>query len=129
MARKVTHEDLDELLNLMNKTGNFKASLISTDQGLVISSAVSTTTNEGTTAAMAPAIHATVTQVNQELGLGKIYDIVIRAEKGTLVLKSFKVDDQRFILTVIAPPLPPLNEVISEGVNRLRSVLSKLGIT
>lgn len=129
MPRKITHEDLDELLNLMNKTGNFKASLISTDQGLVISSAVSTTTNEGTAAAMAPAIHATVAQVNQELGLGKIYDIVIRAERGTLVLKSFRVDDQRFILTVIAPPLPPINEVISEGVNRVRGILSKLGIT
>ncbi|MFX0097317.1 MAG: roadblock/LC7 domain-containing protein [Candidatus Hodarchaeota archaeon] len=129
MTRKVTHEDLDELLNLMNRTGNFKASLISTDQGLVISSAVSATTNEGATAAMAPAIHATVAQVIQDLGMGRIYDIVVRSEKGTLVLKSFKVDDERFILTVIAPPLPPLNEVISEGVSRVRSILSKLGIT
>lgn len=129
MTGKVTHEDLDRLLNLMNKTGNFKASLISTDQGLVISSATSMSTNQGTTAAMAPAIHATVTQVSEELGLGKIFDIVVRAEKGTLALRSFRVDDERFILTVIAPPLPPLNEVISEGVNRIRGVLSKLGIT
>jgi predicted regulator of Ras-like GTPase activity (Roadblock/LC7/MglB family) len=90
-----TMDSLTNILKKLNATGRVKASIVATDEGFVIASAVQRGVDEKVAAAMGSFVHSAADRAKDELALGAIRDITIRCEKGTLVCKSTQLEDGR----------------------------------
>jgi predicted regulator of Ras-like GTPase activity (Roadblock/LC7/MglB family) len=90
-----TLDTLTDILEKLNKTGRVKASIIATDEGFVIASAVRPGVDEKVAAAMGSFVHNAADRAKDELALGAIRDITVRCKEGTLVCKSTILQDGR----------------------------------
>ncbi len=95
---------LPELLEQMNKEGGYLASIIAREDGLLVASAVSPTTNGDVVAAMSGIIASTADRMRKELSLGIIRDITIRCSEGNAVFKMIESGKtESFILAALIP--------------------------
>ena len=121
---------LDSILEDLNKSGRVKASIIATDEGFVIASAVRRGVDEKVAAAMGSFVHSAAQRAREELALGGIRDVTIRSEKGTLACKSIQMQDGRYV--VLAALIPPTTRFFLRPVNnalrRIREALQELDI-
>ncbi len=125
-----TLDSLTEILEELNKTGRVKASIVATDEGFVIASAVRRGVDEKVAAAMGSFVFNTADRARDELKLGRIRDITIRCEKGSLVCKSTFLEDERPV--VLAALVPRTTRFYIREVNKalreIREVLRELEI-
>jgi predicted regulator of Ras-like GTPase activity (Roadblock/LC7/MglB family) len=125
-----TLDSLTGILEELNKTGRVKASIVATDEGFVIASAVSRGIDEKVAAAMGSFVFNTADRARDELKLGMIRDITIRCEQGTLVCKSTLLEDNR---PVALAALVPRNtrffiRAVNKALGEIREVLRELEI-
>jgi predicted regulator of Ras-like GTPase activity (Roadblock/LC7/MglB family) len=125
-----TLDSLTGILEELNKTGRVKASIVATDEGFVIASAVSRGIDEKVAAAMGSFVFNTADRARDELKLGMIRDITIRCEQGTLVCKSTLLEDNR---PVVLAALVPRNtrffiRAVNKALGEIREVLRELEI-
>ena len=125
-----TLDSLTEILEDLNQTGRVKASIVATDEGFVIASAVSRGVDEKVAAAMGSFVFNTADRARDELKLGIIRDITIRCENGTLVCKSALLEDNR---PVVLAALVPRNtrfyiRAVNNALRKIRVVLRELEI-
>jgi predicted regulator of Ras-like GTPase activity (Roadblock/LC7/MglB family) len=125
-----TLDSLTDILKELNKTGRVKASIVATDEGFVIASAVSRGVDEKVAAAMGSFVFNTADRAKDELKLGMIRDITIRCEKGSLVCKSTLLEDGR---PVVLAALIPRNtrfyiRQINKTLRKIREVLRELEV-
>jgi len=120
--------DLTTILDELNETGRVSASIIATDEGFVIASAVRPGVNEQVAAAMGSFVHQAAERARKEMGLGTLRDVIIRCTEGTLVCKAAQASGgHRVILAALIRPehrffLRPINT----AVRKLRDALKRL---
>jgi predicted regulator of Ras-like GTPase activity (Roadblock/LC7/MglB family) len=125
-----TVDSLTKTLEELNRTGRVKASIVATDEGFVIASAVSRGVDEKVAAAMGSFVFNTADRARDELKLGIIRDITIRCENGTLVCKSALLEDNR---PVVLAALVQRNtrfyiRAVNNALRKIREVLKELEI-
>jgi predicted regulator of Ras-like GTPase activity (Roadblock/LC7/MglB family) len=92
-----------ETLERINREGKFEASVLATHDGLPIATAPSDFDTE-ITAAMVALLRSAAQQTQDQVGLGTVDEVSIRAsDRIRLVCRSFKVDGEDFILAVVVP--------------------------
>ncbi|MBD3406607.1 MAG: hypothetical protein GF411_10875 [Candidatus Lokiarchaeota archaeon] len=95
---------LAEVLEKMNKEGGFIASILARDDGLLLASAASPTTNREVVAAMSGYVAESVERMRNELALGELKDISVRCSKGKAVFKKVTAKGvQPLILAALMP--------------------------
>jgi predicted regulator of Ras-like GTPase activity (Roadblock/LC7/MglB family) len=95
---------LARILEVMNKEGEFIASILARDDGLLIADASSPTTNRDLVAAMSGYVASTVDRMRNELALGELRDISVRCSEGKAVFKKIgSQGKQGLILAAIMP--------------------------
>ncbi|TXT57551.1 MAG: hypothetical protein BAJATHORv1_10253 [Candidatus Thorarchaeota archaeon] len=95
---------LAEVLEKMNKEGGFIASILARDDGLLLASAASPTTNREVVAAMSGYVADSVERMRNELNLGDLKDIAVRCSMGKAVFKKVSAKGyQPLILAAIMP--------------------------
>ncbi len=126
---KYTSKDLEDTLTELNKTGKFKASVITNENGFPIASAMETNTDEEYIAAAGPSVHNIVQQTLNTIKLGKAKDIVIRAENGYLVIKTLATKNSGdYILAIISKTGANwLDEDVLNTINKIKEILDSLG--
>lgn len=114
---------LTEVLNELNNTGRVKASIVADDEGFVIASAVRRGVDEKVAAVMGSIVHNAAERAREELALGTMRDITIRCEKGTLVCKSIRMQDGRYV--ILAGLVPRNTRFFLRAVNHAIRKLSE----
>gem|GEM_PF-2383837 len=125
-----TLDSLTEILEELNKTGRVKASIVATDEGFVIASAVSRGVDEKVAAAMGSFVFNTADRARDELKLGMIRDITIRCENGTLVCKSTLLEDNRPVVLAALVPRDTrfFIRAVNNALRQIQEVLRELEI-
>ncbi|MHA2206572.1 MAG: roadblock/LC7 domain-containing protein [Candidatus Thorarchaeota archaeon] len=95
---------LAKILEEMTKEGGFHASVLSRDDGLLMASAASPTTNREVAAAMAGLVVDSVERMRTELSLGELKDITVRSKKGKAVFRKIASKDQQNLILVAIMP-------------------------
>ncbi len=125
-----TLETLTNILKELNKSGRVKASIVATDEGFVIASAVSRGVDEKVAAAMGSFVHNAADRAKDELALGNIRDITIRCEQGNLVCKSLLMEDERPIILAALVPREKrfFLRAVNNALRKIREALRELEI-
>ncbi|MEM2109115.1 MAG: roadblock/LC7 domain-containing protein [Candidatus Odinarchaeota archaeon] len=125
---KYTSQDLENALAALNKLGKFKASIITTENGFLISSAIEGGADEDFIAAAGPSVHSIVNQTVHTIKLGKPKDIVIRAENGYLVIKTLTTKNSgEYILAIISKTGANwMDEDVLNAINKIKEILDSL---
>ncbi len=98
------YSSLADILEEMNKDGGFRASILARDDGLLMVSATSPTTNRDVVAAMSGYVADSVERMRNELGLGELRDISVRCSEGKAVFRKIASQGkQSLILAAIMP--------------------------
>lgn len=128
---KYTSADLENALAELNKVGKFKASVITAESGFLIACSIEGGADEDLVAAIGPAIHSIVIQSTNNIKLGKPKDIVIRSEKGYLVVKALGIKSgAEYILAIISQSGANwMDEDVLNTINKIRDILDNLGLT
>ncbi|MFX0108278.1 MAG: roadblock/LC7 domain-containing protein [Candidatus Hodarchaeota archaeon] len=116
---------LAEILEEMNKEGDFIASILARDDGLLMASAASPTTNREVVAAMSGYVASTVERMRNELSLGQLRDISVRCSQGKAVFR--KIASQRKQALILAAIMPRNiryhSRALGKAATRIRGVL------
>jgi len=123
-------DQLNIVLEELNDSGRVKASIVATDEGFVIASAVRRGVDEKVAAAMGSFVHNAADRARRELELGSIRDVNIRCEDGTIVCKATEMDDGRPIILAAMIPHDVRFYIrsINIAVRKIRSALRQLEI-
>jgi len=98
------YSSLVDILEEMNKDGGFRASILARDDGLLMVSATSPTTNRDVVAAMSGYVADSVERMRNELELGELKDISVRCSEGKAVFRKIgSRGKQSLILAAIMP--------------------------
>jgi predicted regulator of Ras-like GTPase activity (Roadblock/LC7/MglB family) len=91
-------------LRTMNKDGDFKAAVLSLEDGLPLVSAPAHYEDE-TAAAMVTLLNETAKRINHQLQLPQVDEIsIVYDDRTRLVCRYFTVDGHALLLMVLAPP-------------------------
>jgi predicted regulator of Ras-like GTPase activity (Roadblock/LC7/MglB family) len=94
----------EKALRTMSKEGDFKAAVLSFEDGLPLVSAPVHYEDE-TAAAMVTLLNETAKQINQQLRLPQVDEIsIVYDDRTRLVCRYFIVDGHELLLMVLAPP-------------------------
>lgn len=117
---------LADILEQMNKEGGFIASVISTDNGLLIASATSPTTNRDIVAAMTGYVASTVKRMRDEFEIGDLRDITVRCSLGKVVFRNIAtIGDEGFLIAAIIPKYVRYHSrAIGKAATKIRKILS-----
>ena len=108
---------LNQILEKLNRTGNFSASILAADSGLIMAEAGSENGKETITmAAMSSLIHATASRIQDLLRMGKLKDIVIQAKENKVIFRTIRIDNHIFILGILAPQSAEISEKLLKKV-------------
>jgi predicted regulator of Ras-like GTPase activity (Roadblock/LC7/MglB family) len=119
-------DQISAVLKELNDSGRVKASIVATDEGFVIASAVRHGVDEKVAAAMGSFVHNAAERARKELELGSIRDIAIRCEDGIIVCKASEMEDGRPI--ILAALVPRKTRFYIRFINRAhRKIRSALG--
>jgi predicted regulator of Ras-like GTPase activity (Roadblock/LC7/MglB family) len=95
---------LADILDGMTEEGGYTASILARDDGLLMASSASPTTNRDVVAAMSGYVTSSVERLRNELFLGELRDISVRCLEGKFVVKKIASDGgQSFLLAAIMP--------------------------
>jgi predicted regulator of Ras-like GTPase activity (Roadblock/LC7/MglB family) len=95
---------LASILEEMNKEGEFTASVLARDDGLLMASAASPKTNREVVAAMSGFVASTVERMRDELGLGQLRDISVRCSMGKAVFRKIASQGEQALLIAAIMP-------------------------
>jgi len=103
---------LELVLKELNENGNFRASLFSTDTGLVLSSEKAGDIDEKVVAAMATLLSDAAYAASQDLNLSEMDSMKIKYRKELIICRNIYIPgaDTNFILAVLSE-LPDSEEV------------------
>ena len=123
-----TLESLNEALEELNETGRVNASLVATEEGFVIASAVREEVDENVAAAMSSFVHNAAQRAREELKLGRIRDITIRCSEGILVTKGCTLSDGRVVVlaALVAPNTRFFMRAVNKAVRKIQELLRTL---
>ncbi len=117
---------LAEILEEMNKEGGFIASVVSSDNGLLIASATAPTTNQDIVAAMTGYVTSTIERMRNEFELGDLLDVTVRCSLGKVVFrKIISNGDQSFLIAAIIPRhIRYHTRIIGKAATKIRRIMA-----
>jgi predicted regulator of Ras-like GTPase activity (Roadblock/LC7/MglB family) len=118
---------LVEILEDMNTEGGYTASILARDDGLLMASAASPTTNREVVAAMSGYVASSVERMRDELGLGQLKDISVRCSEGKAVFRMIFSDvDHGLILAALMPrKIRYHNRALGKAATKIRNLLAQ----
>ena len=118
---------LVKILEEMNKEGGYTASILSRDDGLLMASAASLTTNREVVAAMSGYVASSVDRMRNELGLGQLKDINVRCSEGKAVFRMILSGmDHGLILAALMPrKIRYHNRALGKAATKIRLLLTQ----
>jgi predicted regulator of Ras-like GTPase activity (Roadblock/LC7/MglB family) len=100
------HKKLTDILDEVSKRGNFRASVFSTDEGLVLSSNKSPHISEAKVGAMSVLLAESAKRAESEIEMQNFKSIKIAYGNGIILCRSMDVQGKPFLLAVLADPPP-----------------------
>lgn len=98
------HKKLQDILEEINKRGNFRASVFATDEGLVLSSNQNPQISEAKVGAMATLLSEAAARAEAEVEMQDFKNIKISYGNGIILCMSMDVQGKMFLLAVLADP-------------------------
>lgn len=109
-------------LRTMNKEGDFKAAVLSLEDGLPLVSAPSHYEDE-IAAAMVTLLNETTKRINHKLRLPQVDEIsIVYDDRTRLVCRYFTVDGHELLLTVLAPPDQSYRRLTNRTIREIERV-------
>jgi len=105
---------LDQVLKELNNNGNFRASLLATNAGLVLASQKSEDIDERVVAAMGSLLSDAASNASEEMNLSLLSSIKIKYSEDFIICRNILMSDKKtqFILAVLSKN-PESNEIES----------------
>lgn len=105
---------LDQVLKELNDNGNFRASLLATNAGLVLASQKSEDIDERVVAAMGSLLSDAASNASEEMNLSELSSIKIKYSEDFIICRNIIMSDKKtqFILAVLSKG-PESNEIES----------------
>ncbi len=105
---------LDQVLKELNDNGNFRASLLATNAGLVLASQKSEDIDERVVAAMGSLLSDAASNASEEMNLSLLSSIKIKYSEDFIICRNIIMSDKKtqFILAVLSKN-PESNEIES----------------
>ncbi len=112
----------EKALHKMNKEGNFKAAVLSLEDGLPLVSSPAHYEDE-TAAAMVTLLNETVKRINHQLRLPRVDEISIVGDDRTrLICRYFTVESHELLLTVLAPPDQSYRRLTNQAMKEIERI-------
>lgn len=126
MQKKIDpHKHLTEILDAVNKRGNFRASVFATDEGLVLSSNHNPQISEAKVGAMATLLAESAARAEAEVEMQDFKSLRISYGNGLILCRALLVEGKVFLLIVLADP--PANDEYSKYYDELLTWASDNG--
>lgn len=107
MERKTDpHRKLQDILEEVNKRGNFRASVYSTDEGLVLASNQNPQISEAKVGAMAILLAEAAKRAEVEVGMSNFKFIKIAYGNGVIMCRAIDIQNKPFLLAVLTDTPP-----------------------
>jgi len=103
------HRKLSDILEEINKRGNFRASVFATDEGLVLASNKSPQISESKVGAMATLLAESAHRAESEVEMKNFKFLKIAYGNGIIMCRALEAQNKTFLLAVLADP-PPNDE-------------------
>jgi predicted regulator of Ras-like GTPase activity (Roadblock/LC7/MglB family) len=111
---------LGQILGEMNEEGHFKASVLTSADGLPLSS-VSSPFDSETIAATVALVKNTIQQAREQIGLDEVDEVsIVQGDKMRLVCRYFVAGDEQLVLAVIAPPYQTYRRLTNRAIARIK---------
>lgn len=109
-------------LRTMTKEGDFKAAVLSLEDGLPLVSTPAHYEDE-TAAAMVTLLNETAKRINHQLRLPQVDEIsIVYDDRTRLVCRYFTVDGHALLLTVLAPPDQAYRRLTNRAIKEIEHV-------
>jgi predicted regulator of Ras-like GTPase activity (Roadblock/LC7/MglB family) len=113
---------LDEVLQRINREGEFKASILSTLDGFSIS-AVSSQFDDVVLSALSAIVQDASKRAERYMGFKRMDEVsLVDDDKFRLVCREFEVDGSQFILTVVVPPYKTYRKLTNEAIKSIERI-------
>jgi predicted regulator of Ras-like GTPase activity (Roadblock/LC7/MglB family) len=100
------HKKLSDILEEINKRGNFRASVFATDEGLVLASNQKPQVSEAKVGAMSVLLAESAKRAESEVEMENFKFIKIGYGNGLIMCRSMDVQGKPFLLAVLTDPVP-----------------------
>jgi predicted regulator of Ras-like GTPase activity (Roadblock/LC7/MglB family) len=118
MEKKVDpHKKLSDVLEEINKRGNFRASVFATDEGLVLASNQNPQISESKVGAMATLLAESAHRAESEVEMQQFKFLKIAYGNGIIMCRAIMATDKAFLLAVLADP--PANDEYGKYYDQL----------
>ena len=122
---KYLQVQLDEVLNRMNRQGDFRASIISTVDGFTIAS-VSSQFDDVVMSAISSIVQEASRRAEQYIGFKRMDEVsLVDDDKFRLVCREFSVNESQFILIVVVPPYKTYRRLTNVAIREIEKILDK----
>ncbi len=111
------HKKLKDILEEINKRGNFRASVFATDEGLVLSSNQNPQISEAKVGAMATLLAESAKRAEAEVEMEQFKNIRISYGNGLIMCKAMDIQGKSYLLAVLADN--PANDQYSKYYEQL----------
>nr|MDO8087498.1 roadblock/LC7 domain-containing protein [Candidatus Sigynarchaeum springense] len=111
------HRKLTDILEEINKRGNFRASVFATDEGLVLSSNRNPQVSEAKVGAMATLLAESAHRAEAEVEMKAFKYLKIAYGNGIIMCRALDVQGKTFLLAVLADP--PANDEYAKYYDQL----------
>lgn len=116
---------LDNVLHRITEEGNFKASILSTDEGFSIS-AVSSQFDDVVISAISSIVQEVSRKAERYIGFKRMDEVsLVDDDKFRLVCREFPVDDSQFILTVVVPPYQTYRRLTNVAIRDIEKIFQE----
>ena len=118
MEKKVDpHKKLSDVLEEINKRGNFRASVFATDEGLVLASNQNPQISESKVGAMATLLAESAHRAESEVEMQQFKFLKIAYGNGIIMCRAIMAANKAFLLAVLADP--PANDEYGKYYDQL----------
>jgi predicted regulator of Ras-like GTPase activity (Roadblock/LC7/MglB family) len=100
------HRKLSDILEEINKRGNFRASVFATDEGLVLASNQKPQVSEAKVGAMSVLLAESAKRAESEIEMENFKYIKIAYGNGLIMCRAMNVQGKPFLLAVLTDPVP-----------------------
>lgn len=116
---------LDNVLQRINEEGDFKASILSTEEGFSIS-AVSSQFDDVVISAISSIVQEVSRKAERYIGFKRMDEVsLVDDDKFRLVCREFPVDDSQFILTVVVPPYKTYRRLTNVAIRDIERIFQE----
>lgn len=122
-AAEYLQHKLDEVLQRINREGEFRASILSTLDGFSIS-AVSSDFDDVVISALSSIVQDASKRAEKYMGFKRMDEVsLVDDDKFRLVCREFEVDGSQFVLTVVVPPYKTYRKLTNEAIKAIERIL------